>query len=156
MTLFERFPRRVPPPAWFTLCLAVGWGLGRVFPWSFGVLGFGVRVGAACALFALVAALGSSALVCFRRARTTFHPFATPTALLCGGPYRFTRNPLYVALVTGLAAFALLLDEGWILACAPALALTLDRLVIPDEEAKLAELFGPAYAAYRARVRRWL
>jgi protein-S-isoprenylcysteine O-methyltransferase Ste14 len=72
------------------------------------------------------------------------------------GPFRLSRNPLYVSLVATLAAFGILLDSAWHLPAAALLALALDRFVVREEERRLGELFGEAYAEYRARVRRWL
>lgn len=90
-----------------------------------------------------------------RRARTPVEPGHVPTALVTSGPYRFTRNPLYLGqllflLGLGLAAFP------WLLPGAVVQALLLDRLVVPAEEARIAAHFGEAFATYRARVRRWI
>ncbi|MFN8010842.1 MAG: methyltransferase [Holophagaceae bacterium] len=90
-----------------------------------------------------------------RRARTPVEPGHVPSALVTSGPYRFTHNPLYLGqllflLGLGLAAFP------WLLPGAVLQALLLDRLVIPSEEARIAAHFGDGFAAYRARVRRWI
>jgi protein-S-isoprenylcysteine O-methyltransferase Ste14 len=82
-------------------------------------------------------------------------PGHVPTALVTEGPYRFTRNPLYLGqllflLGLGITAFP------WLLLGAGVQALLLDRVVIPPEERRIAEHFGAAYEAYRHRVRRWI
>lgn len=92
----------------------------------------------------------------FRRRRTTILPLRRPTSLLCHGPFRFSRNPLYL----GMAVLALVPWLAWgqlglLLAPAPFI-MFVNAVVIPHEEAKLRELFGPDYAAYCRRVRRWL
>jgi protein-S-isoprenylcysteine O-methyltransferase Ste14 len=100
--------------------------------------------------------LGIWGLLTFRRMGTTPEPNGTATALLTTGPFRFTRNPLYLGLSGLLAGFGLLLDSAWVLLGVPLLVLLLDRLVIVREEARLGAQFGEAYGAYRRHVRRWL
>lgn len=133
----------------------MGWGLGRLWP-----LGLGLpdvpRWTAGSALLAAAAALVGWGLLTFLRWRTTPEPNGVASCLLVSGPFRFTRNPLYLALSAALAAFGLLLDSTWLLLLTPLLALLLDRLVIAREEARLRAQFGDAYLAYTRRVRRWL
>ena len=83
-------------------------------------------------------------------------PFSTPAALLTSGPFRLSRNPLYVASIIFLTAFSPLLDSAWVLATVPVMALALDHFIIPGEEARLRQVFGDRYTAYSGRVRRWL
>lgn len=91
----------------------------------------------------------------FRRYQTTILPQRRPTRLLCRGPFRFSRNPLYLAMLL-LTAVPWL---GWGrigLLLAPALFFTFANwVIIPFEEANLRALFGDAYAGYCRRVRRW-
>lgn len=87
---------------------------------------------------------------------TTPEPNGVASALLTMGPFRWTRNPLYLGLATLLACFSVGLDSAWMLLLVPVLVLLLDRLVIVREEARLRAQFGEAYAAYARRVRRWL
>lgn len=125
--------------------------------WS---LGLGLpdlpRWAAGSGLLAAAVALGGWGLFTFRRGDTTPEPNGVASSLLTSGPFRFSRNPLYLALSTTLAAFGLLLDSAWVLLLAPLLALLLDRLVIRREESRLRAQFGDAYLAYTRRVRRWL
>jgi protein-S-isoprenylcysteine O-methyltransferase Ste14 len=72
------------------------------------------------------------------------------------GPYRFSRNPLYLSMILLCVAVAALGNTAWImLALIPALVV-LQRGVIDREEAYLDRKFGAEYRAYRARVRRWI
>lgn len=148
--------RRIPPVAWFLALLGAAWGLERGRALPLGLPSVEVRVAAACVVFAAAAVVAGWAIVLFGRRKTTIVPFAEASALVTTGPYRFTRNPLYVALVASLAAFGLLLDSAWYLAGAALLALALDRFVIREEERRLAERFGEAWSGWAARVRRWL
>lgn len=96
------------------------------------------------------------ALGLFRRHGTTFEPFGRATALVVSGPYRLSRNPMYLGMVLVLTGLALLTGR-WPVALAPAgFYVTMDRVQIPAEEAALAASFGEPYRAYQRRVRRWL
>jgi protein-S-isoprenylcysteine O-methyltransferase Ste14 len=92
----------------------------------------------------------------FFRSRTTVIPHGTPSTLIASGPYRFTRNPMYVSLVLIYVGAVLLKAQIWPLLLLPVPVAVVDRAVIPFEEARLREQFGPHYEEYRRRVGRWL
>jgi protein-S-isoprenylcysteine O-methyltransferase Ste14 len=92
----------------------------------------------------------------FRAAGTNIHPGHPATALVSGGPYRITRNPMYVGLVGVQVGLALILLSPWILILALPVAAILDLGVIRREERYLEAKFGEPYRAYRTIVRRWL
>jgi protein-S-isoprenylcysteine O-methyltransferase Ste14 len=96
-----------------------------------------------------------SAAVLFRRAGTTPNPTRPTTALVVRGPYRFTRNPMYLGLALLYVGGALLVNSLWPLVFLPGVLVVVQRQVIVREEAYLERTFGEAYRAYRARVRRW-
>jgi protein-S-isoprenylcysteine O-methyltransferase Ste14 len=149
---------RVPlkPPVLFFIALLTGAGLGHVRPWGLLAVAFQVRLGIGCALFLSAVSLGGWGLWTLRRFKTS-PEFGQPvTTIVQEGPYRFSRNPLYLALVLVLVGFAFALDNAWLALEVPLLGLALDRLVIAREEPFLQEIFGAEYEAYRARVRRWL
>lgn len=91
-----------------------------------------------------------------RQAGTTPNPYAATTALVESGPFRFTRNPMYLALLFGYTGLALLLRLTWALLLLPVVALTLHFGMILPEERYLEAKFGAPYREYKARVRRWL
>jgi len=103
---------------------------------------------------ALLLALCCFALFALRR--TTILPDGRPSALVLRGPYRFTRNPMYVSLVLSYVGLAGYLVVPWALVLLPLPLLALQRVLIPFEEARLRREFGSAYEHYCARVRRWL
>jgi len=78
------------------------------------------------------------------------------TAIVVHGPYRFTRNPMYVSLVGLYAGVTLFVNSAWPLILLPAVVLLVRRQVIAREEAYLEAKFGEEYRAYKARVRRWI
>ena len=101
-------------------------------------------------------AFGGWAFVTFIRAKTTPHPNHPVSALVTRGPYRVSRNPMYVGLSVFTAGLALVANTPWILAVLPLVWLALRRLVIGREEAYLERRFGDEYRAFKARTRRWL
>jgi protein-S-isoprenylcysteine O-methyltransferase Ste14 len=92
----------------------------------------------------------------FKRVRTEIHPFGRPSALVTSGPFRVSRNPMYLGMVAALGGVALLLGSVAALLVPPLFALLLTVRFIAREERNLAERFGPDYDAYARRVRRWL
>jgi protein-S-isoprenylcysteine O-methyltransferase Ste14 len=76
--------------------------------------------------------------------------------LLEHGPYRYSRNPLYIALSTVLLGFSFLLNNTWLLLGVPVLLFVLDRTVVTKEEQYLRARFGERYIFYSRKVRRWL
>jgi protein-S-isoprenylcysteine O-methyltransferase Ste14 len=113
-------------------------------------------------LVAATAALGIAidvaGLVAFRRARTTINPLSPhkASALVTGGIYRWTRNPMYLGMAALLLAWGLWLANAGALAVIAAFVAYLNRFQIAPEERALEARFGAEFAAYRARVRRWL
>jgi protein-S-isoprenylcysteine O-methyltransferase Ste14 len=97
-----------------------------------------------------------SAVGIFKKASTTTVPFETPSALVTSGPYRFTRNPMYVGLALIYLGVAGTRAEIWPLILLPLVLAYVNFVVIPVEERRLHGVFGDAYQEYGARVRRWL
>ena len=88
--------------------------------------------------------------------RTAVLPGGATNVLLQSGPFRLSRNPLYVGLVALDAGLALLAGSVWALAFVPVGIAALVWGAIRPEERYLAGKFGAEYEAYRARARRWL
>ncbi len=92
----------------------------------------------------------------FRRAHTNIDPRHPALVLVETGPYRFTRNPMYLGFLLLFAGIGLLASLDWSLPLLPLLWLALDRLIVVREEAYLSRKFGAPYDAFRSRTRRWL
>jgi len=145
-----------PPPLLYAGGFVAGFGAHRLLPvrlWPEPaaletVLGWG--------LLAAGVLLAASAAYLFRRAGTTPNPTKPTTALVIWGPYRFTRNPMYVGLAAVYLGGALLLNDAWPIALFPVVIALVRRRVIAREEAYLERKFGDEYRAYKARVRRWI
>ncbi len=102
------------------------------------------------ALFFLVGALGG-----FRRARTRAEPWKPTTAVVTGGVYRFTRNPMYVGMALAYSGFAFGMDNVLALLLLVPAVFVIQHGVILREERYLEAKFGAEYVQYKSRVRRW-
>ena len=107
-------------------------------------------------LFVLGLGLAASAMINFTRASTTIRPDRASTALVIAGPYRFTRNPMYLGLAVAYLGLAIADRSLASLILLPVVLLTIRWAVIANEEAFLERRFGSSYTEYKARVRRWL
>jgi protein-S-isoprenylcysteine O-methyltransferase Ste14 len=142
------------PPAVFLTALGVGMFLNWLVPMgSFASESFRV-------MGAIVAALGTS--VCawgyytLRRASTNVRPDRPATTLVTSGPFRYSRNPLYVSVTVIYLGIALTVGSIWLLiTLIPALVITHWRIVLREEK-YLEARFGDNYRAYKTRVHRWL
>ena len=128
------------------------------FAWIVPAFTFPIPPGIAFALAAVGVLLDGIALFYFLRSRTTINPLkpASASALVTGGIYRFTRNPMYLGLATLLFAWAIYLGNLAALAGMPLFILYMNRFQIAPEERALEARFGADYVAYRTRVRRWV
>lgn len=147
---------RVPPVLVFALLAGGMYGLARWLPaWTFAAP---ARTAAAVTLGAIGVAIGLAGVAAFRQSRTTVHPHhpERASAVVSHGIYRWTRNPMYLGLLLALAGWAVFLANAATLAALPAFVIWMNRFQIGPEERVLAAKFGPAYASYSARVRRWL
>ncbi len=145
---------RVPPPVYYVAGFLVGVALELLFPTSWPPLG--IRLAATLVAGGAWLALDGAAMVSFRRAHTSMVPMNPTTALVTSGPYRLTRNPMYLGMAFLYVAFAFAFGVIWALAFLPAVVVIVDRFVIAREEPYLERKFGQAYRDYQARVRRWL
>ena len=151
-----RRPRTlIPPPAPYVLALLGGWWLDRhvlPLPWDDGV----VSRALGWAWLAIGLILFAWTLWTFHRHRTTVNPYASASALCIDGPFRYSRNPIYLGDWLILIGIALLMNTFWPLVFGPLIWLMLRFGVIRYEEAHLEAKFGNAYRDYKTRVRRWI
>jgi protein-S-isoprenylcysteine O-methyltransferase Ste14 len=143
----------VPPPLYAVAGLGAAYAL-QVWatpPWAVPVA---LRMaGAAIALLAVASAVWAVATLL--RRGTPFDPYQPTTALVSQGPFRLTRNPIYLAFGLGVLGMGLAAGWWWSAATAPLVLLALDRFVVRAEERYLGGKFGAEYEAYRRAVRRW-
>jgi protein-S-isoprenylcysteine O-methyltransferase Ste14 len=146
---------RIPVPWVFVLVYLIGVVLEQLLP--LGKLPVSQRVLGlfGCVLFLAGVLIAGWGWLTFRRVRTTTVLGRISSQLVTWGPYRFTRNPMYVGLSLAYLGEAGLLRQGWPVLLLPLVLVYINWGVIPVEETKLEETFPKQYAAYRAKVRRW-
>lgn len=144
----------VPPPLVYAVALVAAWWLDARLPltldlgWAARPLGWGlIGLGLAGFVWALVAIWGQ---------RTTVNPYKAASNLVTGGPFVYSRNPIYVSDWFVYGGVTLLLHTAWPLLFLPLVWLVMRFGVIAHEEAHLEAKFGEEYRAYKARVPRWL
>ena len=147
---------RIPPPVVMLLTGILMRLASSVMP----ALAFPIpaRVALAVALAVAGFVVASVAFFSFRRVRTTVDPRKPDEAtnLVAAGLYKVTRNPMYLGLLLILTGWAIFLANAVAFVFLPVFVLYLNRFQIEPEERALALKFGAQYAAYRAKVRRWL
>jgi protein-S-isoprenylcysteine O-methyltransferase Ste14 len=150
----ERTPSVIaPPPLLYLGPLLAGLALDRLLPLP--------RLPAALRAVGIPAVLGGIGLgtwffTSMREADTPVDPYQPPTALVEKGPFRFTRNPAYLAFALAYTGISLLAGGRWPLLFLPGVLAVVDRGVIQREEAYLEQRFKGPYRDYRGRVRRWV
>ena len=107
-------------------------------------------------LVALAAALFTYSIRQLRMAGTPVPGNKPTTAIVRTGPYRVSRNPIYLAFFALHAGLAVWVDSLWLVATLIATVAIIVVVVVPREERYLTERFGPEYLEYKAWVRRWL
>ncbi len=151
-------PARVPWPPILILCALVA---GRALDWlTGGALAGLVSFPGAPLLGGVIVALALAndiwCALTFARLKTTIMPHRAAAHLATSGPFRFSRNPIYVSHVAVVLGLGLLMSSPFVLLLTPLLAVALQKLSIEPEERHLSAKFGAEYRAYVARTRRWL
>ena len=154
---------RVPPPLIYLGALLLGILLDELLRMRIGLgrlHGLGIATEIRMVLTIVPLALGAAIMLwaagLFRRAGTDVKPWRTTTALVTDGPFRWTRNPMYLGMTLVYVALALGFDSlGAALLLIPVL-LIIRSQVIGREERYLEAKFGDEYRAYKSQVRRWL
>jgi protein-S-isoprenylcysteine O-methyltransferase Ste14 len=146
---------RIPPPLLYIVVLVLGILLDAAYPIHFLPSAIAWKIGAL--ILAAGIALGPFwSIRTMRRANATLRPDRPATILVTDGPFRYSRNPLYLALTLIYAGIGIIADSLRALLLLAPVVLFMSLFVIRREEAHLQRVFGGEYEAYRARVRRWL
>jgi protein-S-isoprenylcysteine O-methyltransferase Ste14 len=146
---------KIPPPVWLLLFGTLMWAMDRWVPI---VRWIGSPTNHAGWLLVIAgAAIIITAMLHFRRARTTVNPLtpAKASALVTSGIFGYSRNPMYLGLSIALAGWAIVLGSlsPWL--AVPLFVLVITRMQIQPEEDVLAVLFDSTYRDYCAHVGRW-
>lgn len=156
MDRIEERPTGFPwPPVLLAGLALAAVGTGRWWPLAWPglddlparVIGYGVLAGGAV--------LMAWSVLAFRRARANILPHKAATTLITTGPFRWWRNPIYMADALLLAGLGQLTLNIWFVVAAGVFMVAVLVLAILPEERHLEARFGPAYLDYKARTRRW-
>jgi protein-S-isoprenylcysteine O-methyltransferase Ste14 len=145
---------KILPPIYALLALLVMLALHYLWPVAHIISGSARYVG--IVLIGIGLGTASWARVLFNHAGTTIKPYQESSDLVVLGPFRFTRNPMYVSLILVLTGTAVLLGSLTPFLVIPVMAMILDRKFIRVEERMLEEKFGESYRSYKSSVRRWI
>lgn len=146
----------VPPPVVMLITAGFMWIVAVAFP----ILTFAwLHSTGGAILFATMGLLiGSSAVLKFQQAHTTVHPrqLQRTRVFVRSGPYRYSRNPMYLGIVLLLLGWAILLGNAFAFLCVGGFIMYMTRYQILPEERALRHQFGEAYECYIQSVRRWI
>ncbi|HVG50199.1 MAG TPA: isoprenylcysteine carboxylmethyltransferase family protein [Xanthobacteraceae bacterium] len=145
----------IRPPIALGLAVITGLALDWLVPLPFLPAGLPIRwLGAI--VFAVALALAVWAIVTMTSAGSNVPTNLPTTTIIENGPYRFTRNPIYLGMFVSLIGLAIAFNNLWLVIALVAFALVIRYGVVAREEAYLERKFGDVYRGYRARTRRWL
>lgn len=147
---------RIPVPWVFVVAYLAGAGLEAVCFNSHFFSATALLSAIGEIIFLAGAALAAWGWLLFRNARTTRIPGQASSTMVTWGPYRFTRNPMYLGLTIAYLGEAGILRQLWPVLLLPLVLAYLNWILIPVEEAKLRQVFGRRYEEYRRRVGRWV
>ena len=152
----QALKHRVPPPLVAGLFAFAMWAISFVVPTV--EMNTVARLTLSAATVALGIFFCLAGVVSFRRAKTTVNPLEpeAATALVSSGIYGISRNPMYVGLALFLLAWVMYLSSPWVSIGVVGFVLYMNQFQIEPEERALAEIFGPEFISYQAKVRRWL
>ena len=143
-----------PPPLIYGGFLLIGFVID--FFWPIPVLPDIVQYAVGGVLLVLALTINVPAFISFRKVGTAVRPDRPTTAIITSGPFRFTRNPLYLSLALIYAGIAIAADSVWVMGFLIPVLLIMNRGVIAREEKYLEGKFGEEYRRYKETVRRWL
>ncbi|HEY8160937.1 MAG: methyltransferase family protein [Methylocystis sp.] len=158
MPLPDAPPSRAPwPPILIALAILSGRALDKASGGALaGLVSFPGAQLLGGAIVALALANDIWCAVTFARHKTTIMPHRAASQLATDGPFRWSRNPIYISHVAVVLGLGLLIGSPFAVLSTPLLALGLQKLAVEPEEQHLLAKFGDDYRAYTARTRRWL
>lgn len=115
-----------------------------------------LRIAAGVVILVCGVSLVVSARIWFKRTGQSPFPWTPTPEVIFQGPYRFTRNPMYVGVTLFVVGLGIALNDIWISVCAAPALLLVHFIAVLPEERYLTEKFGESYRSYLARVRRYI
>lgn len=149
---------RIPPPVWFLFCVIFMWLLAQGLPCHLPNYQYMAVVALSGVIGIIGIMIAILALAAIHKAKTTISPFQPENTrqIVDWGIYRYSRNPMYLALLLGLVIWALLLGSLFAWLVVPLFIWIMTYFQIYPEEQILSKKFGQVYVDYLSKVRRWL
>ncbi len=157
MADYKEKPNTIPWPPIITIgAIIFGWWLQRYMPldWTSGLSSAISPLGVLMVILAL--SMDVWAFVTFKQMKTTIMPNKAATHLATNGPFRWSRNPIYVGNIVLILGFAVIFGNVWMIITAVLAFFAIGELAIKREEEHLEAQFGGEWKEYTSRVRRWL
>jgi len=146
--------KKILPPTYFFLCLIISTllfytvPLTQIIRYPFNLIGF--------LFFIIGAGLNIWTDQLLKKEKTTVKPFKKPAVLIQTGPFKFSRNPMYLGMALLLLGFGIILGSVTSFIGMVLFVFIMESLFIPDEEKIQLELFGEEYMKYKEKVGRWI
>ena len=144
-----------PPPVLYVSSLALAFGANAIAPRPIALPPLALHIAGAI-FFVLSGVLARWAFVAMKKGGTSANPRKPSEALTTTGPFKLSRNPIYVAMTGLYFGFALLGNSLWPFLFLVPLLIAMHWGVVLREERYLTQRFGEAYVAYKSGTRRWL
>ncbi|MCG7984450.1 MAG: isoprenylcysteine carboxylmethyltransferase family protein [Candidatus Thiodiazotropha lotti] len=144
----------IPPPVIHIVSIGLGGVISNYYPMSLPHWSILQWIGVLLGVTAIAITLWGMRE--FHASRNPVAPIRPVNRLMVSGPYRFTRNPLYLSLILLQLGLALVFLNGWMVLLLLPVVVIVRYYVVAREEAYLLRRFGSDYQAYQERVRRWI
>lgn len=145
---------KFPPPVFYLVMILLGYGLNQIVPLQWQAGFYSLWIGIFLIAFGLTVVAWAS--IEFRRHQTTILPHKASRRIIQKGPFRLSRNPIYVAFTLIQIGVGIATGILWILLLVLPTLWVMTKFVIEREEAFLKHAFGEEYISYLAKVRRWI
>ncbi len=146
----------IPPPLFFFACLGVGLSLEYFFPTHIVIISLFPHAIVSGIIFFISFYFALGGFIVLIRNKTPFDTVKPTIKIVQEGPYRFSRNPLYLSLLLLLLGISILIVSFWLLCTLPILYILFLFKAVKPEEDYLSKKFGEEYLAYSSKVRRWI
>lgn len=143
-----------PPPLMVLLTIGMGALIHHFRPWPLGFKYRLVVTGTTMVLLGVLTIIYCGFL--FKKAQTDIKPWKTTSNIVLEGPYKFSRNPIYLCFVLICLGASLLINSAWVVLMTLLLFLILHEYVVKKEEAYLKQKFGSSYLEFKNSTRRWI
>jgi protein-S-isoprenylcysteine O-methyltransferase Ste14 len=152
----QYFKGTIPPPVIFFVLLIAGYAGNRIMPFNFKFPSLIVSLLIGMLILTISGAIAAAAIIVMMKNKTAINYNKPTTKFILKGPFRFTRNPLYLSLLMAMAATAFIADSLWYLVFFVIMFLIFNFGIVAREERYLTKSFGEEYIQYKNKVRRWI